>query len=358
MLLRRRRSFAAQRGSCRSGRDQLRLLFILCELPTLIVLFGLRCIGWQDRRLDRSIVPWKSGIEASLDKAETLLQSQNATDTSDKIAVLLLSRDARQLCCALRNFQDNLMEATPLHIYIFSQANQLQLDFQEQGCPLLTFHPYFLALDEHWVTPEEAENQSLWTSWFNDEYRRMGHWRLVFQMEFAAKLGYQYVLQLDDDSDFLQPLKTNLLEFMKQNSLDMATREIIASDVQDVTLGLAELTKYFLVVEKIQPTLLFAEDCFPQDISGLYTAGLGGPQDGGYSTRFVYGNFVIISLDFWFQEPVQRFVRLVMRTGGHFRFRWNEQAVQSIVWQIFIPEKKMHVFDFPYQHPHKSWHDC
>jgi len=44
---------------------------------------------------------------------------------------------------------------------------------------------------------------------------------------------------------------------------------------------------------------------------------LGHPENGGYSSAHLYGNFVVIDVDFWFDTRVQRFVRLVLGTGGH-----------------------------------------
>ncbi len=302
-----------------------------------------------------SFISWKSGISSTLKQAEAQI-SLSATNTTEFLAVLILSNDPQQLCCALKSLADHVSHWTPIDVFIFSLQDRLQTE--AQNCtPMLDFRTVFLELKEHWETPEEAESSSTWTSlsFASDSYRRMGHWRLAFQMEFAARLGYKYILQIDDDAALLEPLKIDLVDYMRTNEIYMGARNIQENDMQDVTLGLAELAKKILVTERLQPADLFASDCAPPDITGLYTRGLGGPDTGGYSTRYLYGSFVIISLDFWFREQVQRFVRLVLRTGAHFRYRWNEQQVQSMVWHIFVLPDHFHQFDFDYMHPKKPW---
>ncbi len=62
------------------------------------------------------------------------------------------------------------------------------------------------------------------------------------------------------------------------------------------------------------------------------------------------GNFVIINTYLWIEERVQAFVNLVISTGDHFRLRWNKQAVMAMVWQMFVPDKELLMFDFEYVH--------
>ena len=303
----------------------------------------------------------RSKIAHSLREAEWQIQMKqrnNAGKMEERLAVLLLSNDERQLCCAIKNFTGHLLPWNPVDIYVFSVDNHMERKFVHTCGKKFSVGLVFLKLHEHWETPEAAEDPSLWTApHFSEDYRRMGHWRLAFQMDFAAKIGYKYILQMDDDSAFPDPVTFDLVKHMLAQNLSMAARNIISGDDADVTRGLAELAKFFLVSEGIEPTTLFSE-CKPADIRGLFTSGIGGPQSEGYSTRYLIGNFIVISLDFWYQEHVQRFVRLVLRTGAHFRYRWNEQQVQALVWQMFLPPDNFHLFDFPYNHPVKPWLIC
>ena len=287
-------------------------------------------------------------------------QETDSTQESkrERLAVLLLVNRPAQLCCFLTNIAANLAPSTPIDLYIFSKGNALQQAYTQVGCPVNVHSMYirFMAIDEHWETPEEANDQLLWSSGFSEEYRRMGHWRLTFPMEFAANLGYEYILQLDDDSKFLEPVETNLLQYMQDNNKVMAARDVMGPDQISVITGAAELTRYFLVSEELEPATLF-DYCSPQNIAGLYTPTATGPDDeygqpelGGYKSMHLYGNCVMLNLNFWFQPNVQRFVRLVLGTGGHFRFRWNEQLVQTLVWQIFVQPEQFHLFSYPYIH--------
>lgn len=296
----------------------------------------------------------------SIDKSLNYARLQN--DLSEhgrrnRMGVLLLVGNATQSCCAVQNFKENLASSTPIDMYIFSKQNAAERLHKKLNCSLdsHSMNNYFMALDEHWETPEEANETSLWMSGFSEDYMRMGHWRLTFQMEFAVNLGYQYILQLDDDSRFLSRVDLDLLQYMRDNKV-MAARHVSKNDPLDVITGAAELARYFLVAERIQPTTLY-NHCTPHNISGLYTLvashvgdDFGHPEDGGYSAVHLYGNFVVIDLDFWFDTRVQRFVRLVLGTGGHFRFRWNEQLVESMVWQIFVHPKQFATFSFDYAH--------
>ena len=179
-----------------------------------------------------------------------------------------------------------------------------------------------------------------------------GHWRLTFQMSFAQALGYSYLLQLDDDSYFTSPLEIDLLHFARSRDLDLAARKAI-NDLPHVTQGLAELTRYFLVTEALDIPPVLARNCNPPTVEGLYTAssfGLGG----GWNRKVLNGNFLMVSMAFWHRPDVQSYLQLILKTGGHFRFRWNEQAVIGMMWQLFVEANHVHVFDFPYKHSGKD----
>lgn len=47
---------------------------------------------------------------------------------------------------------------------------------------------------------------------------------------------------------------------------------------------------------------------------------------------------------------VHRFVQLCRATGGSFTYRWNEQGVIAMLWQIFLKPEQFHAFEFDYKH--------
>ena len=109
-----------------------------------------------------------------------------------------------------------------------------------------------------------------------------------------------------------------------------------------VNRGLAELTRYYLLANQLQPQTLF-EHCDPPSLEGLFsgksthqhrtsqssnvTQAVNG---NGWDYVYIYGNCLLTDVrELWFREDVQRYISLVVSSGGHFRFRWNEQAVES-----------------------------
>lgn len=44
-------------------------------------------------------------------------------------------------------------------------------------------------------------------------------------------------------------------------------------------------------------------------------------------------------------------MKLVLSTGGHFRLRWQEQAVESMIWQIFVPRANFTLLPIKHEHP-------
>ena len=54
-------------------------------------------------------------------------------------------------------------------------------------------------------------------------------------------------------------------------------------------------------------------------------------------------------------QEVQEFSRLCVQSGGTTRHRWNEQAVQAMVWQLFVPQSHfLHITNFTYGHKFES----
>ena len=87
----------------------------------------------------------------------------------------------------------------------------------------------------------------------------MGHWRLRFPFEFARHLGYRYLWQSDDDTYLTKPIGYSLVQYMRDGNLSVAPKDIVGEPAE-VTRGLAELTRYHIEAEKIQPTFLY-EHC-------------------------------------------------------------------------------------------------
>ncbi|EFJ49408.1 hypothetical protein VOLCADRAFT_104304 [Volvox carteri f. nagariensis] len=226
--------------------------------------------------------------------------------------------------------------------------------------------------EDSWRVPSSSSDDRFWhlKHLWNQDYRLMGTWRLTYMPAFARDMGHRYVMQLDDDSFIMSPVGFNIVELFDKQSYLLAARNIM-KDVPTVTWGLPELTRFYLVANKIVPTRLF-EHCKPHDLSGLYTKlsiakghefpdeqtkdlnRLRLPKSGGWDMTILYGNCLMWSLDWWFKPEVNRFVQLCLASGGVVNYRWNEQAVISMMWQVFVKKEQFLMFNFTYLHSKKS----
>jgi len=189
-----------------------------------------------------------------------------------------------------------------------------------------------------WSVPRHVRDRKRWTGEWSEQYRVMGHWRLTVQFHLARTLGYDFLLQVDDDSEFSVAIKDNLFQIMEKDELKIAGRAAFP-DADHVSVGLPELARYFIVTENFQPSPLLFSHCKPASIDGLVTEGKDTTEKGsGWDRTSFYGNFVIHSVKFMHEDMVQRFLKLVERSGGHFMYRWNEQATVGMVWQMFVRE--------------------
>ena len=198
--------------------------------------------------------------------------------------------------------------------------------------------------DDHWRLHGRARNRSIWTArGFSDDYRLMGQWRLLYPFAFSRLIGHRYMLFMDVDSRVLEPIGENMVDMMKNSNLNLAYRKL----VQDPSIGrgLAELTRYYLSSRIVTPTQLF-EDCVPQNIDGLHSPS----GDRGWKTTVIYGNFVILSLEFWYRTEVQDFLELCISTGDHVVHRWNEQQVMAMIRLLFITNVEEKLLTFKYEH--------
>ena len=280
---------------------------------------------------------------------------------------LLSAHRHHSLCDGLTMLNKQIFHATPGDAYVFSVNNSAEV-FVSSTCPEAMMGGFmnFEKLESGWLTPAEASNSSAWhLKGFSEEYRRMGHWRLTFPIGFARSLGYKWALQIDTDSIVGERLEQNLVAELESRDAYLAARTTI---IDVPTWGLPELTRYFIVTEQLVPQTLFSH-CKPPSIDGLYTVGSeefpgdleGEPstslkETGGWNRSVLYGNFLAINTDFWFREDIQAYLALIVGTGGHFRFRWNEQAVVGMLSQLFVPASRLHFFTFEYSHQGYHFH--
>ena len=270
----------------------------------------------------------------------------------DAAAFILTHRPPARVCTYLDTFNRHFIALNPADVYVFvlggaaAHAAYVECAGARAGWHIVDLQAH--ADDLGWVTPPQAGNASEWTvpKWSRD-YRRMGHWRLTTQFALAASLGYSTLLQVDDDSYFPAPVTEDVFGSFAGRGLKMAGR-VTSADDPETTVGLPELTRYFVVTEDVTPTLLY-EHCSPPSLEGLHSPGRG--PGAGWDRTTLFGNFVVYDVAFMTEHPVvQRYLRTVLRTGAHFRFRWNEQATLAMVWQLFVGRDEWALFGFAYEH--------
>ena len=273
----------------------------------------------------------------------------------DAAVVILTMGPWQARCETLRQFHDNFVRTNPADVFVFTVAGDggaTSSSLAECLGPLPGF--YVVDMLGHaealgWGTPDHLTDRKLWGGPWTEGYRQMGHWRLTKQFTLFRNLGYRYALQVDDDSEFPAPgVSENLFEVMRRDRLKIGGRASFPEG-HNVAIGLPELARYFIVSEKFEPSPLLYSHCKPPSIEGL-VSDLTGKNERGWDRWMFYGNFVIFDLEWILEDMVQRFINLVSQSGGHFRFRWNEQASLAMVWQMFVREGEYRVFKFPYRH--------
>lgn len=303
-----------------------------------------------------------SSLDAGVENL-ALTATINHKERQESLAVVMvLSKKCdnfTRLVCNLKLFRKNVMETTPSFIYVFARNTTFTVAERDLLQKLDPYRLHVLPLEEKdFSSPYMEQYLAPRETWrlpqFGDDYRRVGHWRMTFQMSFAKRLGHRYVMALDDDAHVLSKLNYNIVTSFSQNKTLLATKAVLPDD-SIAELGLAELTRYHIITSGIQPTQLY-EHCQPPRLEGVFTripsphyAPKTMPESWnttfvksqrymGWDSSVIYGYIYVLDVDFWFQKEVQRYVRLVIGSGGHFKERWNEQGVITMVWLLFIPK--------------------
>ena len=174
------------------------------------------------------------------------------------------------------------------------------------------------------------------------EYRLMGWWRLTFQMEFAAAMGHDYVLQTDGDLFLTRPLAGgSLVAQMRAARADMACYcDTCHRETADSVRGLPEFSAWFLQTRGLQPWGPVFRHTRPRDARGLYISSAptrGRPSD-GFDLESLVGHFIVLSMEMWARPVVADYVAAALRSGSVYEERWNEQAVQTWVRFLFVDD--------------------
>lgn len=257
----------------------------------------------------------------------------------------------RMLLCSFEALYTYMAPTTRMAVYVFhgelTPPPDSVLEYAKKRYPLVQWIPLE---KEYWTFPEVAERRrDKFSSEFSDDYRLMGHWRLVFPFKYMRALGHRYLNFIDDDFAMLEKPKYNIMQEMDNKKLAFGYLRLLPDCY--VSDALAELARYFIVSNGIDfNSTMLRDDTYSHTIEGLKT--------GGWDCTVIYGYFVTISLDFWFRRDVQEFLHLALATGDHVVHRWNEQGVIGTIRQLFgTPEGEM-VYTFAHSHEKDPDRNC
>ena len=256
-------------------------------------------------------------------------RNQNNEGNVDRLAVMLVYstedeskeiKNLKYLKCALQQLYANVGQHTPLDAFVWVAPERL-LSYRSQ---LESMFPtvYVMALDEEsWTLPNSIGHHSEWV--FSDihspSYYKMGLWRLTFSLAFIRARGYQYMLQMDDDTFILDNIDFNIVSYFRRKGVSMGVRRKVQVDLPAVVLGLAELTRFWMVTRNVtEPTGVLFDHLAPPSMEGLTSA--------GWDRHFHIGAFMIFDVDFWFQDTVQDYLSLVLATRAATQMRWQDQV--------------------------------
>ena len=249
------------------------------------------------------------------------------------------------LQCALKKLYKNMLPKTPIDVFIW--VPEASIGHVPSWLKNATEYPRTVVMpivNTTWMVPCGLHDDSLWPlrKHFNVEYHIMGRWRLTFAYDFVRVMGYQYYLQYDDDACLNSFLDFNIVTKFQNSSYKMGVFSDHIGEVAHVALGIAELTRYWMTINKYLPQGTLFNHLTPKNIDGLFS----NPGNfGGWDRYYHPGYFLITSIDFWFGDLVQDYLTTILKSGRDVEGRWQEQLVQNMIRLVFIPPGKLWIMN-------------
>lgn len=165
---------------------------------------------------------------------------------------------------------------------------------------------------------------------------------------------FDFYARLDDDSFLLSPIEYDLFAMMQSEQLDYVYR-VDCQDHINVSLGFSEVARGYLLAESIQPGWLWQRNVeqvkLPKSLRNSPLTKYEKYLAGEWNRWGYYNNFHATRLSFWHRDDVQAFLRFLDRTGGNYKYRWNDLITQSAAVQIFgDPSRVRKLVDWDYSH--------
>lgn len=155
---------------------------------------------------------------------------------------------------------------------------------------------------------------------------------MTYSLDFAKEMGYNYHLQLDDDALINTQINYNLVKRLQKSNTEMAFYPDKFGTPLHLTLGLCELTRFWLRVNNFEPVGDIFKSLNPPNFNGMTTDGWNRMCHSGY--------FIIIKIDFWFSKPIQSYLTTLFRSGRDIEGFYTEQTIMNMIKLVFVRENR------------------
>jgi hypothetical protein len=148
------------------------------------------------------------------------------------------------LHCSLTKLFDSVGKFTPVDVFLWVKPSSRLYVPQW----LLATFPSVVVMtipESVWELPPHTGNRSEWNmgASFSDDYFLMGRWRLTFALSFVREMGYDYMLQVDDDTFVLEDIAFNIVDHFREHNIVWGLRNLDFCESSEVTFGFPEFTK-------------------------------------------------------------------------------------------------------------------
>jgi hypothetical protein len=289
-------------------------------------------------------------VQKAVNKANALLSSSpSSVAVKDRLLIMILFSRAfvannhrlDWLRCALLKLQKNLMDKTVSDVFIWGLNTTDNPIFLPPWFNSKDFPRTYIAEipQEVWRIPCGLNADKDWAArkHFDVDYYLMGRWRLTFSLDFARAMGYEYHLQFDDDAMLNTPVPYNIIEKFNNEKYNMGVFSDLIGEVAHLTLGLPELSSYWLRIARYTPQGTIVNHLKSKDLVHF--------NSDNWDRMYHPGYFLITRVSWWFSPLVQDYLMTVLRSGKDIEGRWQEQAVMNMMRLIFLPEKEVWVMN-------------
>ena len=254
-----------------------------------------------------------------------------------------LHRRLNYLHCSMNLLHEYLQihSPTPFDVYLWINADTIEHlpSWLLDSFPNLIIIPI---LSSTWKIPEEAGNPSNWVgaSTFSIDWYLMCRWKMTYQLEFGSKVGYQYLLMLDDDTFIHHAHSTfpegNLVEYFRTHQIKHGVRRRRFRD-DPYLKGFWEFTQLWMLTRNFsKPIGSLMENLEVVRHLGDHSTSLIPHQSRRWNSIVYQSNFMIWDLEEWWKNDLlQDYVQFVLHSGMDISQRWIEQ-VSLFIYYIYF----------------------